>query len=92
MNRKNFLKLSLITFLISLALLGFSYYFFHYVTDKGFTLVWHPEAGKPFVTDMLGNFAVLFLWTSVVSLLIAFIFFKKQEMPAQISETSEKSE
>lgn len=79
MNRKNFLKLSLITCIISLALLAISYYFFHYVTDAGFTLTWHPEAGKPFVTDMIGNFAVLFLWTSAVSLLIALIFFKKEK-------------
>lgn len=79
MNRKNFLKLSLITFLISLGLLAISYYFFHYVTDSGFTLTWHPEAGKPFVTDMLGQFATLFLWTSVVSLLIALFSLKRKK-------------
>ena len=91
MNRKNFLKLSLITFLISLGLLAISYYFFHYVTDSGFTLTWHPEAGKPFVTDMLGQFATLFLWTSVVSLLIAFIFFKKEETVEETVEIEEKA-
>ena len=56
MNRKNFLKLSLVSFVISLVLLAIAYYFFHYVTDSGFTLTWHPEAGKPFVTDMIGQF------------------------------------
>ena len=90
MNRKNFLKLSLVSFIISLVLLAISYYFFHYVTDSGFTLTWHPEAGKPFVTDMLGQFSVLFLWTSAVSLLIAFIFFKKEETVTKTKEIEEK--
>jgi hypothetical protein len=74
---------------ISLVLLAIAYYFFHYVTDSGFTLTWHPEAGKPFVTDMIGNFAVLFLWTSVVSLLIAVIFFKKETVVEKVT-TDEK--
>ena len=74
MNRKKFLKLSLITFLIGVFVLAVAYFFFHFVTDEGITLTWHPEAGKPFVTELIGNFAVLFLFASVISLLIAFIF------------------
>lgn len=79
MNRKKFLKLSLITFLIGVFVLAVAYFFFHFVTDEGITLTWHPEAGKPFVTELIGNFAVLFLFASVMSLLIAFLFCEKEQ-------------
>lgn len=72
--RKKFLKLSLVTLIIAVCVLAFSYYFFHYVTAEGFTLTWHKEAGKPFIADMLATFGVLFLFSGVMSLLIAFIF------------------
>lgn len=79
MNRKKFLKLSLITFLIGVFVLAVAYFFFHFVTDEGITLTWHPEAGKPFVTELIGNFAVLFLFASIMSLLIAFLFCEKEQ-------------
>lgn len=78
MSRKKFLKLSLITFIIGVCVLAVAYFFFHFVTDDGITFTWHPEAGKPFVTDLIGVFAVLFLFASVMSLLIAFIFCEKE--------------
>ncbi|MBR4942735.1 MAG: hypothetical protein IKZ28_01780 [Clostridia bacterium] len=78
MNRKNLLKLSLITLIIGLCVLAIAYFFFHFVTDDGITFVWHPEAGKPFVTDLLGQFGVLFLWSSAMSLILALVFFKKE--------------
>ena len=74
MDRKKFLKLSLITGIIGVFVLAVAYFFFHFVTDEGITLTWHPEAGKPFVTELIGNFGVLFFFASVISLLIAFIF------------------
>ena len=74
MDRKKFLKLSLITSIIGVFVLAVAYFFFHFVTDEGITLTWHPEAGKPFVTELIGNFGVLFFFASVISLLIAFIF------------------
>lgn len=79
MNRKNLLKLSLITLIIGLIVLAFAYYFFHFVTDDGFTLTFHEEAGKPFVTDLIGFFGVLFIWSSAMSLIIALVFFKKEK-------------
>ena len=79
MNRKKLLKLSWVTLVIGLALLVITYFFFHFVTDEGITLVWHPEAGKPFVTDLLGMFSVLFLFSSALSALIAWIFTEKSE-------------
>jgi hypothetical protein len=77
--RKKFLKLSLFTFIIALFVLAVAYFFFHFVTDAGITLTWHEEAGKPFVADLIGTFGVLFIFASVISLLIAFIFCEKGE-------------
>lgn len=79
MNRKNLLKLSLITLIIGLIVLAIAYYFFHFVTDDGFTLTFHEKAGKPFVTDLIGFFGVLFIWSSAMSLISALIFFKKEK-------------
>ena len=77
MNKK-LLKLSLYCLLISIFVLISAYFFFHYVTDSGITLIKQDEAGKPFVTDLIGQFGVLFLFASAFTLLIAFIF-KKEE-------------
>ena len=79
MNKKNLLKFSWINFAIGAFLLAVSYFFFHFVTDEGITLVWHPEAQKWFVTLLIGIFAVLFLFAGVISLLSAWIFFKTEE-------------
>ena len=77
--KQKFLKLSLYSFIASAVIFVINYFFFHFVTDEGITTTWHPEAGKPFVADLIGLFAVLFLFTSVISLLIAKIFFEKEE-------------
>ena len=71
---KKFLKLSLICFIISVVVLIISYFFFHYVTDEGITLIKQEEAGKPFVTNLIGHFGILFLFSSVMSLLISIVF------------------
>ena len=78
MNRNKLFKLSLVCLIIGIVVLAIAYFFFHYVTDDGITLVWHPEAGKPFVTDLIGQFGVLFLWSSAMSLILALVFFKKE--------------
>lgn len=72
--KKKFYKFSLVTFIIGVIVLLLTFYCFHFVTDSGFTLVWHEEAGKPFVTDLLGIFGVLFVFSSVISLLVSKIF------------------
>jgi hypothetical protein len=79
MNRKNFLKLSLYSLIIGIFVLAVAYFFFHFVTDEGITFTWHEEAGKPFVTDLIGTFGALFLFASAMSALIAVVFFKKDE-------------
>ena len=75
MTRKKLFKLSLVCLIIGLAVLAIAYFFFHFVTDEGITLVWHPEAGKPFVTDMIGQLGVLFIFASAMSAISALVFF-----------------
>lgn len=78
MTRKKLFKLSLITLAIGLGLLAIAYFFFHFVTDSGVTFTWHPEAGKPFVTDMIGQLAVLFLFASSMSAISALVLFDEK--------------
>ena len=77
--KKKLLKLSLITLIIGLSLMLIAYFFFHFVTDDGITLTWHPEAGKPFVTDMLGQLSVLFVFSSAMSLISALVLFNEEK-------------
>ena len=78
MNKQKFLKLSLYSFICGIVVLVINYFFYHFVTDEGISS-WQPEPGKPFVTDMIGTLAVLFIFTSIISLLIANIFYPKQK-------------
>lgn len=73
--KQKLLKLSIIMIAIALFILLFNYFFFHFVTDEGISLIWHPEAGKPFVAELIGDLAVLFIFGSVVSLLLALVVF-----------------
>ena len=77
--KKKLLKLSLITLIIGLSIMLIAYFFFHFVTDDGITLTWHPEAGKPFVTDMLGQLSVLFVFSSAMSLISALVLFNEEK-------------
>ena len=73
--KKKLTQLSLCCLALALILFALSYGMFHYLTDSGFTAVWHPEAGKPFVTEMVADLAVLFLFGSGMSFLVSRIFF-----------------
>lgn len=79
LNKKNFLKLSLALLISALVIFVINYFFFHFVTDDGISLTWQPEAGKPFVADMIGNLGTLTLFGSGLSLLVALIFFKEEK-------------
>ena len=72
-------KLSVRCFLLAVALMVVSYFCFHFLTDGGFTLQWHPEAGKPFVTEMLGDLAVLFLFGGIFCRMAANILFPEEK-------------
>ena len=72
--RKNFLKLSLITFLVGVSFFVLAFFAFHYLTASGFSTVWHAEAEKPYVTELFGDFAILNVTVAFVSFLIYFLF------------------
>ena len=79
MTKKKLLKLSLITLIIGICILAIAYFFFHFVTDDGISLVWQPEAGKPFVADLIGQLGVHLLAAAIISLMVSIIFFPKEE-------------
>lgn len=79
MNRRTLLKFALITFVVGVAVLGIAFYTFHFVTDAGLTLTWHEEAGKPFVTELIGDLGVTMIGSSILSLIGAFVFCKKED-------------
>ncbi len=79
MNKNKFLKLSLYCLIISVIVFIINYFFYHFVTDDGISLTFNEEPGKPFVANLIGYFAVMFLFASVISLLIAHIFYPKDK-------------
>lgn len=72
--KKKFKKLSLWSFLLSIAIYLLSYFVYHFVTPTGITLVWHPEPGKPYVTMLFSMLGVFFTFSSIMSLIVAHIF------------------
>ena len=77
--REKLLKLSWVQAIIAAGIFVINYFFYHFVTDDGITIVWQPEAGKPFVADLIGQLGVLFIFGSVISLLVALIVFEKKK-------------
>lgn len=76
MTKQNILKLSFTSFLIAIIVFVFDYLFYHFVTDDGISIFWHEEVGKPFITEIIGDFGVLFLFFSIITFLVACICFK----------------
>ena len=62
---KKYSKLSLVLFVIAVVLFVINYFVFHYVTDDGIVLIKQEEAGKPFITMLIGVLATNFLFTSI---------------------------
>ena len=77
--RKKLFKTSLIMLICSAVIFVINYFFFHFVTDEGITLVWQPEPGKPFVALYIGILATLFLFGSAASLIAALVFTEKEQ-------------
>ena len=73
--KNKLLKLSLWMLIIAAFVFVVNYFFFHFVTDSGISLTWNPEPGKPFVSNLIGNLGVLFIFGSAVSLMIALIVY-----------------
>ncbi len=72
-------RLALVELIMSAISFIINYFFFHFVTDDGITTVWQPEAGKPFVADLIGILATLFLFTAITCFAASFIFKDKND-------------
>lgn len=78
--QKKFRKLSVWSFLLALAIFILSYVLYHYTLPSGaFTTIWQPTPGKPWVTLLVSVWGVMFLFASIMSLLIGRIFFGGKE-------------
>lgn len=76
--RKKLYKLSALCFVIALIVFVINYFVFHYVTDDGITLVKQAEAGKPFVTNLIGMLGADMVFASIISALCAKILCSKK--------------
>ena len=76
--RKKLYKLSAVCFVIALIVFVINYFVFHYVTDDGITLVKQAEAGKPFVTNLIGMLGADMVFASILSALCAKILCSKK--------------
>ena len=75
--KQKFKALSLWSFVLAMAIFVFSYFLYHYVTPEGaITLTYHPGPGKPLVTELWAILGTMFLFSSILSGMIARIFFK----------------
>lgn len=76
--RKKLYKLSVVCLIIAVIVFIINYFVFHYVTDNGITLVKQAEAGKPFVTNLIGMLGADMVFASVISALCAKILCSKK--------------
>lgn len=79
MNKTSLKKLALISLIIGIVVLAISYFFFHYVTDEGITFIFHEEAGKPFVTNLIANLGILFVFASAMCFISSFVFWHNKK-------------
>ncbi len=77
--KKKLNKFSLVSFISSAVVFVINYFFFHFVTDEGISLIFHEEVGKPFVANLIGQLGVHLLAAGIISLMISIIFFPKSE-------------
>ena len=78
--KKKLRILSTCSFVLAGIIFIFSYFLFHYATpDCSFTPVYQAVANKPVITLLFAILGVLFLFSGVMSCLIAFIFFKNEK-------------
>lgn len=75
--KKKFCILSVFSSVLFVLTSVFTYFLYHYYSAEGFGVIWQEEPFKPFVTFLFGILATLFLFSSILSFLIALIFYKK---------------
>ena len=80
MNRKKLVILAIVCLLLALAIFTLDFWIYHYITPEGtISPVFRQEVGKPLITQLLGNLGVMFLYSSLMSLILAMIFGKGKE-------------
>lgn len=75
--QKRLYKLSLVCLAIAVVVFIINYFVFHFVTDAGITLQWQPEAGKPFLADLIGILGANMVFASIISALCGKLLCKK---------------
>lgn len=76
--KKKFLILSACSYILSFSIHMFTYFLYHYYGVDGFRTVFQAEPYKPFVTLLFGIWGTLFLFASIMCLLIAIIFYNRK--------------
>lgn len=72
-------KLSLWSFALAAVLFAAAFILFHYMTpEMTFTMTFRKEPGRPLVSEMVAMLGVLFLFSSILSGMIAKIFFSEK--------------
>ena len=71
--------MSLWSLVLAVVLFAAAYILFHYMTpEMTFTTTFRTEPGKPLVTEMVAMLGVLFLFSGILSGMIANIFFSEK--------------
>ena len=71
--------LALWCFVLALGIFVLSYLLYHFTLPGGaITLVWQSTPSKPFVTELVANLGVLFLFAGILSLLVGKVFYSEK--------------
>lgn len=73
--KKRLNRFALLCLLAAVVIFVIDYFFFHYLTQAGFTSIKQLEAGKPLITALIGVLGTSFFFLSAASALAAGIFF-----------------
>lgn len=90
--RKNLLKLALIFAILCAVFFVLNYFCYHYTDDSNsdkpgegrfFFTSYHEDCRKPFITDLLGQMGICWLFASATCLILAIVFFGVKKEPKQ---------
>ncbi len=79
MTKKELKTFSLICLIISMVVFAVNYFVFHFISDEGIR-AFSPEAGKPFVSMLIGIFGTLFMFTAVLTFIISLVKGEKENV------------
>ena len=72
-------KLSIASFVIAFCIFLLSFYIYHFVrTDFSFTFIYKATPDRPYIVLLFGILGVLFLFSSIMSLVVKKIFFSEK--------------